>query len=186
MSEQPGRRRGADEIAFAAFDPSGHQQLRCADVGPQVDVDGLIPFILGDVQAGNAGDARIRKIQVDGSELVFCERDQLLDVLGVGDVAAGSDGRAGPVGVDSACHAIGSLRIYIGDNDSGILVRQLGGQRRADTVTAAGDDGDFVGNLHDRFLSSLNSNRTIHPRLSAGSITSSSSKVVAEVSALPC
>jgi hypothetical protein len=152
VSEQPGRRRGGDEVAFAPFNPSGHQQLRRPDVSPQVDVDGLIPFILGDVQAGHAGDARIREIQVDGPELVFCQRDQLLDVLGVGDIAGGSDGRAGPVGVDSACHGFGSLRIDIGDNDSGILVRQLGGQRRADTVTAAGDDSDFVGNFHRHIL----------------------------------
>jgi hypothetical protein len=75
-----------------------------------------------------------------------------LDLGRVGYVAAGADGRAGPVGVDTFRHCPGGVRIQVGDDYPGTLLSQFRGQRAADAAPAAGHDSDFFGNLHNSVL----------------------------------
>ncbi len=66
--QQPGRRRGDDETAVAALDPTGHEDAGRADVGHDVDLERGGPLLLGRVETAAALDAGVGAEQVDLAE----------------------------------------------------------------------------------------------------------------------
>ena len=92
----------------------------------------------------------LAKYRSTGPNSLVRQRDQLLDVRGVGDVptrATAAPGRSALMPSATACAASPSRSAT---TTRASCCAQLRGHCRADTVATAGDDGDLVGNFHER------------------------------------
>ena len=134
LGQQPRRRRRRDEVALAALQPPGQQQLRGGDVGAQVDVEHRVPHGVGGLDGVRAGtDARVREVDVDRAHLV----QQRGGRLGVGDVeGAGHRG------------ALHRRRVAVGGHHAGAGLGERGDERPPDPPAGPGDDGRAISQLH--------------------------------------
>jgi hypothetical protein len=93
LGQQAGGRRRREEVALAALEPSGDEPPGGVHVRAHVDVEGERPRLVGRVEPGAVGDARVGAEQVDRAECVLGARDQVADCAVVAHVALDADGR---------------------------------------------------------------------------------------------
>src|SRR5262249_19751697 len=113
------------------------------DVGHQVDVEHAAPFVVGRLDAAEGGDAGVGAEQINRAVGVAGAADEgdgvgfARDVAGDGETAGGGGG------------ALGGGEVAVADDEAARLVGgEAKGEGAADAVAAAGDDHDFVGDLH--------------------------------------
>src|SRR5690606_11870354 len=148
IAHPAGIRRGVDDGAAPRRNHVGDGVLAAEQEGGDVDVEGGVPDLQGNVHHGGVlgldrqgGDGHVVVEHVEGAEGLHGAVDQRLDGVGVGGVVAHRDG----VGADAFGEFAGGVDIEIADHHLGALGGIADGAGGADTGGASGNDGDLVG-----------------------------------------
>src|SRR5262245_20237010 len=157
LCQQTRRRGGVQQIAFATFEHLRQYGSGGEDMRHYINFPNLPPSFVRDLlKTWHATDARVRAEEVNWTESFVGFRDEGADVRFAGHV--GFDGEAVDLGGDLR----GRFEIQVRNHDA---ARAFGGeasaQRAAYAVCAAGDDYNFVLQIHGVLPDDAKSQRSL-------------------------
>jgi hypothetical protein len=138
------RNRDVDDAASALFAHVGHDEPSAADGAEYLELDVGFPGFVADLQKRAAGGRpRVVDQDVDTAEFAHDRADESLDVRGLAHVRRHSE-RCAPGALDFVDGLGHRIRAPRTNGDAGAFAREHERGGLADTVGAAGHDGDFT------------------------------------------